>query len=606
MRSVILVQRTSHGGIALAAILMLVAVQPGASAQSDTAVGDDEPLMERSAQPLDAAATPEIVHPLETLWRDLSEDSRPTCAADAGAEGEAVRTYPSRRLVQALVRAYLVPADASRDRIYGQSEFRRWLGAAVGARMRTLRAADQRGETDPELEADAISRMARALARMLTLENGEDKGDSILSWMVEDGRRVELRHTEQLIFARHKQYEDTLLSQVLNAPDSWAENLIADRHQRFRIIASCPEQRDEFLSAERARRIDGPITWVRRSLRVGATERDVSRPLSQRRGAGVAVNLNNESQTQIWDWEFALSVDPWSLPTPWSANTPEKINRDFFEHFSTMPERDFTYRLSGTEVRPYLAVKRRAIIDEEDDTTDVDVDFVTAGFEVSSFIERGRARSREVCRTPEMRGNRECAIIALDDDIHHEERTYKASRFRIQAPVSLEWVTDTSFESSFARAQVQLTPSVGLIGDPRTTFPVPGFQQLPLIRRAISPYMQVITSPAVDYAEVFEPGDTLPLQDIDRYVRVGGDFELNMHFNGVFASTGSRLRWLTSYRLREDLTQDALADAALFQSELNVLLPGDRFSLGLQFEEGEDPRTLERDERVQFVARYRM
>ncbi len=588
--------RIDHGGAALAVLVWLAGAAPMAAAQPQ------EPSAEASA--IEPARAP--VHPLETLWRDLSPENRPECTPEAQADGRDVATYPSRRLVQALVRAYLVPVEGSRDRIYGQNEFRRWLGAAVGARMRALRAADQRGETDPDLETDAISRMARALARMFTLEDGEDRDDSILSWTAEDGRRVELRHTEQLIFARHKQYENSFLSQVLNAPDSWAENLIGDRHGRFRILASCPRGREEFLSVERARGEGGPIRHVRRSLRVGATERDVDRPVSQRKGAGLAVSLNNESNTQIWDWEFAVSVDPWSVPTPWSAYTPEQVNRDFFEHFSTTPERDFTYRLSGTEVRPYLAVKRRAIIDEEDDTTDVDVDFVSVGFEVSSFLERGRARSREICEERAMRGGDQCAAVTIDDAIDHGGRTYKASRVRIQAPVSLEWVTDTSFESAFARAQVLFTPSVGLIGDPRTTFPVPGFQQLPLIRRAISPYMQVIASPAVDYAEVFEPGDTLPLEDIDRYVRIGGDFELNMHFNGVFASTGSRLRWLTSYRLRDDVTQGALADAALFQSELNVLLPGDRFSLGLEYEEGEDPRTLEQDERVQLVARYRM
>lgn len=588
-------------------------------------------------------------HPLATLWADLQPDERLECTPEGYEAGRTVRSFTSRRLVNALVRAHLFDIPPESDGLYSRGSLRRWLGDAVAQRMRERAAAafqerdaqNENAPSDDDRAPEGVSLIADSMLQMLALSHPDSDGRSMLSWTSPTGGHFELRRTDRLIFSGGQPYEENFLLQALNAPDSWAREVLADTGDRFRILATCPEYGDRFVSARSNPRSDKPfLTRLRQNIAIGADENDVERPLGQRRGAGLSLTSNNENRTLTWDWEFGVSITPWRLPTPWTGQTLEQVNREFFQHFAVTPDETFSYDLSGATLRPYVVVNRRATVDRDTDETDVNVDFVSFGMQLTSFVERGRALSRKICpegsaRTPPADNGGEAAfnppdettseatraagLLRLprlgavgpclgpdDSDPLHGPRAYKTNRWRLDVPVSLEWVSDTEFRSSLWRAQLRVTPTWGILGDPQRAFRAPIIDRTPLLRRVFFPYVQILASPAADYAEVLEPGETLPLQDVERYFRVGGDFELNVHFNSVSNPSASRLRWFNSYQLRDDISPGDRADATFFQSEISVLMPGDRVSIGLEFEEGEDARTLRRDERLQLIARYRM
>mgnify|MGYP001809758220 CR=1 FL=1 len=150
------------------------------------------------------------------------------------------------------------------------------------------------------------------------------------------------------------------------------------------------------------------------------------------------------------------------------------------------------------------------------------------------------------------------------------------------------WETDDRFRSSLWRAQVGWSPLLAVC-DNRN---IPG--QL---------YLSCDATLILDYSDVVDPGRKEALQTRESFTRAGVDLRFE-----VWKGRGDKqgfYTFSTSYSRRHDLT-DADADADLFTASLGIKT-GDksRFKVSLDYSEGRDLTSLEREETLKLSFGYR-
>lgn len=150
------------------------------------------------------------------------------------------------------------------------------------------------------------------------------------------------------------------------------------------------------------------------------------------------------------------------------------------------------------------------------------------------------------------------------------------------------WETDDRFRSSLWRGQIGWSPLLAFCDHKN----IPG--QL---------YLSCDATLIVDYSDVVDAGRKEALQTRDSFTRTGADLRFEV-WKGRVNKLGF-YTFSTAYSLRQDLT-NADADADLFTASLGIKT-GDksRFKISLDYSEGRDLTSLQREETLKLTFGYR-